>query len=1094
MDPETQYHVEDVGRILLQAQDALKNIRKDLQQGSTSPAMTRKIDELFDEAESNVRSKAQNVLSSVMRNQISTLPNIPPPRGSQTAGSGVRPSRRSRQAASRAVTRAQTAPFAGAAQSDSLHGRNARRILDKFGLLQDPTPAARHRAIDRRLARAISKKHKLHNRLIKKPTATRQSSLPAINRADASAPPPRVSERDIQAGLYSMISRGFVPKGTDLGPAFEYGPAPLQASTVPILEAPARREIRPETSTVGSFNVAGLRFDLSPPKPANEHNSSEHQSRITESSRRARTSNDSGQKSSSHHSRPNSHSKSLRPERERAKSKSSKREKSQVVTDDFAEAVEEIRGYNELLDEFSLHQFIVRKGRTLTDTPEYESFKRKHSNIWGSIKTVIRYLEDLLQLYSIPLAYVDGQKVAALALDELTEPTKEALVDCIANRDEVLPIIEATGQRFKADAGETLAAILIQSVWRMYGLRRDFVAERSRLHAAAAIQEMWRNAMVRASFIATLWRKRTRDRSDMDELQTELVASWGSVSHKHRIVVHVPSVGYNIEKRKTMYDLQREQNLTLARLCDVKDPTVDVIYVAPFHMNEETIQYWQRILQIGGVKHARSRFTIVVPENLDRFPSHLSLTQLLLYSPRALNKIRNLVGSQEAYIVAGAINDDTERLALELQIPLMGARSESAQFYSSCSGATGIFTESKLMVPHGCRDIYDEQQFLLTLTKLIAAFPTIKQWIFRIEGEFGERGIATIETSRITGYSKVMKLYKKMAHEPPSHWARPEVQQSVQESILSDLEESLLRWMCIQREDLYSSYREYIEAFCKDGGAIEAKPPNIRGRPSAGLFIAPTGEVQVLCTHNNAYYHNFVVGAGIFPQDCVPPAAIYGASKAVGKTLYHKGVFGYAEVHFTVWYDLDRGMPALWATDLKLELTRNTASYNLFDFLMRGHFDAVAGKYMVNLGRDPDTRKANNARLAIMNKGKPIPKSVTSNWQVRSYIYSDAIRLRRISRLHYGSFFNLCRLEHISFDLPRRSGTVFQLIDSLSRGIFGLMCIAKAGPAAVGVMQKNLHFIKEQVSASTTQNSRVKPHDMDNFNEIVSCIRQLYQS
>ena len=145
-----------------------------------------------------------------------------------------------------------------------------------------------------------------------------------------------------------------------------------------------------------------------------------------------------------------------------------------------------------------------------------------------------------------------------------------------------------------------------------------------------------------------------------------------------------------------------------------------------------------------------------------------------------------------------------------------------------------------------------------------------------------------------------------------------------------------------------------------------------------------------------------------------------------------------------------------------------------------------------------------------MNKGKPLnaggggggaaaaagdesnsKKAQSSNWQVRSYVYSDEIRLRRIAKLHnYGSFFNLCRLEHISFDLPRRSGTVFQLIDSLSRGIFGIMCIAKASPAAMETMQKNLTFIREHVSANNSQLGRERPHEMDNFTQIVSTLRQ----
>lgn len=57
----------------------------------------------------------------------------------------------------------------------------------------------------------------------------------------------------------------------------------------------------------------------------------------------------------------------------------------------------------------------------------------------------------------------------------------------------------------------------------------------------------------------------------------------------------------------------------------------------------------------------------------------------------------------------------------------------------------------------------------------------------------------------------------------------------------------------------------------------------------------------MLCTHNNVYYDRNVFAAAVFPQDSVPPAAIFGASKAVGKTLFEKGIFGYAEVHYTVW-------------------------------------------------------------------------------------------------------------------------------------------------------------------------------------------------
>ena len=44
------------------------------------------------------------------------------------------------------------------------------------------------------------------------------------------------------------------------------------------------------------------------------------------------------------------------------------------------------RDYNALLDEFSLHQFIVRRGATLSSTPEFESYRRKHARSWGPIQ------------------------------------------------------------------------------------------------------------------------------------------------------------------------------------------------------------------------------------------------------------------------------------------------------------------------------------------------------------------------------------------------------------------------------------------------------------------------------------------------------------------------------------------------------------------------------------------------------------------------------------------------------------------------------------------------------------------------------------
>jgi len=56
----------------------------------------------------------------------------------------------------------------------------------------------------------------------------------------------------------------------------------------------------------------------------------------------------------------------------------------------------DIRGYNELMDVYSLHQLMIRKGTLLEQTPEFISFKRTYISRWGSIAYVLHLLEKLM--------------------------------------------------------------------------------------------------------------------------------------------------------------------------------------------------------------------------------------------------------------------------------------------------------------------------------------------------------------------------------------------------------------------------------------------------------------------------------------------------------------------------------------------------------------------------------------------------------------------------------------------------------------------------------------------------------------------------
>ena len=129
-----------------------------------------------------------------------------------------------------------------------------------------------------------------------------------------------------------------------------------------------------------------------------------------------------------------------------------------------------------------------------------------------------------------------------------------------------------------------------------------------------------------------------------------------------------------------------------ARLCALANPSVDVLYVCPYELTDDVKGYYQKLLQIGGIPDPGSRFKIIVPENAPLFPSHFSLSSMLLYSPIALKRVRRFVTGKQAYIVPGVVGPEDRLLALLLKAPVMGPPPSAASLFATKSGAKRIFS------------------------------------------------------------------------------------------------------------------------------------------------------------------------------------------------------------------------------------------------------------------------------------------------------------------------------------------------------------------------------------------------------------------
>ena len=88
-------------------------------------------------------------------------------------------------------------------------------------------------------------------------------------------------------------------------------------------------------------------------------------------------------------------------------------------------------------------------------------------------------------------------------------------------------------------------------------------------------------------------------------------------------------------------------------------------------MTPDVLGYYMKILEIGDMEGAPQRVNFVVPENIERFPNHFSLTQILLYSPKTLQRIKSMIKGKQAYIVPGCISADDIKLSIRLAIPIL---------------------------------------------------------------------------------------------------------------------------------------------------------------------------------------------------------------------------------------------------------------------------------------------------------------------------------------------------------------------------------------------------------------------------------------
>ena len=108
-------------------------------------------------------------------------------------------------------------------------------------------------------------------------------------------------------------------------------------------------------------------------------------------------------------------------------------------------------------------------------------------------------------------------------------------------------------------------------------------------------------------------------------------------------------------------------------------------------------------------------------------------------------------------------------------------------------------------------------------------------------------------------------------------------------------------------------------------------------------------------------------------------------------------------------------------------------------------------------------------------------------------MYCNFLHHPGLSTIQYKTFFHMCRLESISFDMEKRSGSTFCLFDSLQSGVIGMLTIGLHRKITVNYMIDALNFIQNQAGVIPQKVLLDKIEDSLSISDVIQRVKAIHR-
>ena len=721
-------------------------------------------------------------------------------------------------------------------------------------------------------------------------------------------------------------------------------------------------------------------------------------------------------------------------------------------TKTFSEFISDIDMNNNIIISFEYYKLIKDE--------EYNQFIIENEDKLFQIENIINNMCNLFKKLNIIKTKVDSNKILCLLKfynNKIENITNKDLLYCMTNRD-----LEKNGfeQKNEKNLYQKIREAFIIRIQKM--IRRKIAYNKYQFLKAINtnvifLQSHYRSFIVRKKVNKILEQEKISIHNKFMKLFNDFKLRWDKIQSGHRIEIHFYSISRDSYNNCLIDKYSLKEALQLNRLIRLVDPNIEIIYILPFHINDEILTYYVSLLENIGIKNIEDRLHFFVPEASESFPSNYCLSKLIYFSPRLISEIKSLVKYKEAYIIPGEISYLEEKICYLFEKPIMMGNKSQIDLIFNKSGIKSVLELNEIPFPISAWDIKSEEEFYSSLAHLIVTYPTIQVWIFKCNLESNGRGIAYLNIGNI----KTINEFKTEQKNNPGF-----TNEIYQEKLYYLLKNILIKNAKYSYPNLYTNWDEFLQKFLKEKGVIECCPTKnldgIMNTPCLPIFIEPNGKIKILPSYEKINVDFFKNIATTSPQNILNNNELNKIGEQIGNFLYSQEIIGYVTLEFITFHDGKN--IRYWGVDMKYGITNQICDLQFCYILYIQSSIIKKNKNYFNyllsdeVKEEPKMKISNNNSNSNINNNINTDESESHSYLYNSencayivdikkynYILSDVktfsfnyIITDLIKEIKLKNFLKEFRYSNLVFDLEKKEGVIFNFCDTLESGIFGI--------------------------------------------------------